>query len=172
MMGGQNQSTRPTPDTTPRPVALKFLIALALAELFPLCASTAHAQQYPDNRLTPGLVATIDRDDICGFVNGLTYSERHRKTTKAMKAEVLRRYHFDPRRPHEIDHRVPLCGGGADELPNLGAEPGPEFKAKDMLEDALCAMLCGRTITPQELDAVFLGDWRVGYRRIFGLPPP
>ncbi len=101
--------------------------------------------ELPDPKLTPGVVASTDEAEVCGFVGGLSYSKRHRATTAEMKAEVRRRYG----RTHcgEIDHRVPLALGGADVVENLWCQPGPDeavwnFILKDALEFHVWASVC------------------------------
>ncbi len=39
----------------------------------------------PDDALTPGVVASIDPTDVCGIIDGLTYSKRHRHTPLELK---------------------------------------------------------------------------------------
>jgi hypothetical protein len=66
----------------------------------------------------------------------------------------------------EMDHRVPLCIGGADIRENLWPQEGwehPSYHDKDFLEEAVCRFVClDRTMTLEEGQAIFLGDWVVG----------
>src|SRR5713226_1957873 len=108
-------------------------------------AFVAIGGELPDPRLTPGVVASADRAEVCGSVDGLSYSRRHRATTAEMKAEVRRRY--GATHCGEIDHRLPLALGGADVVENLWCEAGPEetvwnFRLKDALEVHVWAAVC------------------------------
>lgn len=88
----------------------------ALAQDFPL---------HPDDTLTPGAVASTDGNDVCGIVDGLSYSRRHRHTSPELKREVYAAYYVDPAgREFEVDHRVPVCLGGADIRENLWPQEG------------------------------------------------
>lgn len=122
----------------------------------------------------PGVIASTDVAEVCGRnAQGLTYSQAHRQTTPAMKAAA----HRGIASCGEIDHRLPLALGGADDVRNLWCQPGPpepwNFHVKDRLEvyvwDAVCHK---RTMTLAEGQAVFLrADWRVEFCRLIGGAP-
>src|SRR6266699_1110250 len=103
-------------------------------------------QTRPDPERTPGLVASTDQADVCGRVDGLTYSQRHRETTQEMKNAVYAAYGINKAgRDFEVDHRVPLCAGGADDEKNLWPQEGwqhPSFHDKDRLETFVCRAIC------------------------------
>src|SRR6267378_1976138 len=61
--------------------SLAFIAAIAVA--LPVLAEELPIQ--PDNSLTPGVVGSADFADVCGLVDGQTYSQRHRDTTQKMK---------------------------------------------------------------------------------------
>jgi hypothetical protein len=109
-------------------------------------------------------------------VDGLTYSHRHRHTPTELKHEVYAAYRIvSDGRPFEIDHRVPLCIGGADLRENLWPQEGwqrPNFHDKDRLETEVCRMVCrDHSMTLPEGQAIFLGDWVAGFRQVFGEDP-
>jgi hypothetical protein len=107
----------------------------------------------------PGVVASADQDEVCGYAGGLTYSKRHRQTTPEMKAEA----HRGQRTCGEIDHRLPLALGGADDVHNL----------KDRLEVYVWHAVCKtHSMTLADGQAVFLRpDWRDAYCTLVGGPP-
>lgn len=149
-------------------IALGFGFALAIAEESPPIV--------PNDSLTPGLVADTDETKVCGFEYGQSYSKRHRQTTREMKAEVYRSYGISRAgRSFEVDHRVPLSLGGADDVQNLWPEAGfthPSFHDKDRLELYVWEAVCKRhAMSLSDGQAIFLGDWTVGYRQIFGRGP-
>jgi hypothetical protein len=145
---------------------------LALAAALAVCVSAAaHAELpiRPDDRLTPGVVATTDVRKVCQ--PGFSRTVRH--TTASMKAEVYRRYGIDPRSSRfEVDHREPLELGGADVIANLWpqsqlTQPWNGLR-KDRLENRLHALVCSGRMRLEDAQAVFLGDWIAGYQRYVG----
>jgi hypothetical protein len=151
---------------------MRFTLALALLAGL---SSFAHALESdgtePDPVLTPGAVRTVNRDEIVG-VNTATV----RNVSGAEKLAVYRRYGMtgphdtipgtSHQAPFEIDHRVPLCAGGANDITNLWVEAsdGPwTFHDKDALEDRLCSKLRKGLVTVEQAQAAFLGDWKAGY---------
>lgn len=153
---------------------LVLLSLLALGGILPALAEDLPTR--PDDTLTPGAVASTDPNDVCGVVNGLTYSKRHRHTSLELKHEVYAAYHLDPAgKEFEIDHRVPLCLGGADTRENLWPQEGwqhPGYHDKDRLETGVCRAVCDEgSMTLGQGQAIFLGDWIAGYQQFFGEAP-
>lgn len=157
---------------------LSFALALVAG-----LSSFAHAADSdgtePDPVLTPGAVRTVNRDEIVG-VNTATV----RNVSGAEKLAVYRRYGMkgphdtipgtDHQEPFEVDHRLPLCAGGANDITNLWiqASDGPwTFHDKDALEDRVCSKLKKGLLTVEQAQAVFLGDWKAGYVAEFGHAP-
>lgn len=150
------------------------LLAFALLIAWPAAAEELPSR--PDDAKTPGIVATTDIADVCGRVDGRTYSQRHRDTTAEMKRDAYAAYGVDKAgREFEVDHRVPLCLGGADALENLWPQKGwehPSFHDKDRLETSACRAVCvTHEMTLEEGQALFLGDWITAFEEIFGQPP-
>ncbi len=128
----------------------------------------------PDPVLTPGAVETVDLDIIC---HHKTTERRH--TTQAEKNASFKAYGLASHRSGwcagprgcSVDHRVPIECGGADVPSNLWPEAGdgPYNQVdKNRLEGLCKKLVCQKTITPQEGQAWFLGDWREEYDRRFG----
>jgi hypothetical protein len=150
------------------------IVALALAAALPVAAENLPI--IADPSLTPGAVASTDSSDVCGVINGLTYSKRHRRTTAELKREIYAEYGVDrDGRDFEIDHRVPLCIGGADVRENLWPQEGwehPSYHDKDRLEVEVCRRACrSNEMSLPDGQAIFLGDWVEGYQKIFGENP-
>jgi hypothetical protein len=140
-------------------ILLWILATLALAH-----AQVASCQlgDVPDQRCTPGSVASTDVADICSRVGG-SYSERHRQAySLETKLEVLNRYGLplSAARDFQDDHRVPLCVGGADDPANRWPQRWADARRKDDLEAAVCKAVCERRMSLQDGQAIFLGDWR------------
>jgi hypothetical protein len=144
-----------------------LLLGPALAETLPV---------IPDDSLTPGVVASTDQKLVCATGAQGTYSQQHRVTTTAMKAEVYRRYHVEKKgREFEIDHRLPLALGGKDAIENLWPQEGwahPSFHDKDRLEAYLWRQVCRKhAMALGEAQKMLLGDWRPAYKQVFGEAP-
>jgi hypothetical protein len=152
-----------------------LLAGLVLTVALPSQAA-AQVRELPDPGRTPGVIASTDEADVCGVVDGLTYSARHRKTSERMKSQVRALYNATS--CGEIDHRLELSLGGADDVRNLWCQPGPEeavwnYKLKDRLETYLWRTVCKRhEMVITEAQAVFLApDWRPAYCEFIGGPP-
>lgn len=153
-----------------------------------LAATAASAQSptpaiLPNPTLTPGVVASTDEAEVCGHSAAGTYSQTHRLTTAAMKAEVFREYGIDPavarNQSWEIDHRLPLALGGGDQLGDLWPQPGEghgtlwTFHVKDRLEVFAWHEVCRfHRVSLTDAQSWFLApDWRVAYcAKIGGTP--
>jgi hypothetical protein len=102
----------------------------------------------------------------------MSYSRRHRVWHD--KAGTLAKYDLPPSAGHlvEDDDRVPVCLGGDNADPrNHWPEPWAQAREKDRLEAEVCRPVCDeRAMTLQAGQTIFLGDWREGYRRVFGEP--
>jgi hypothetical protein len=126
----------------------------------------------PNPALTPGAVASHNLAEVCARDPGgrYTFSPSHR--TWHNKPDTLAKYGI-PRSEvylYEDDDRLPLCAGNDNASPaNHWPQPWDEARLKDQLEREICIRLCDRrSISLDEAQAIFLGDWRVTYRKIFG----
>jgi hypothetical protein len=151
----------------------------------PGVARIGPAHLYPAISLTPGMVATESFADLIARYtqncpNGKTscsYSQSHRNTTAAEKAQVLDEYPNCPA-AREIDHVVPLAIGGADDVKNLWCQPeantwdGEDFgyHTKDQLEAFLARKVKAAAITPRDAQSCILDDWVACYQKYFGAP--
>ena len=68
--------------------SLAFIVAIGVA--LPVLAEELPIQ--PDNTLAPGVVGSVDFADVCGLVDGETYSQRHRDTSQNMKKAAYAAY--------------------------------------------------------------------------------
>jgi hypothetical protein len=149
----------------------------AIAALSLILAGPLHAAELPlvpDDRLTPGVIATSDPNVVCHP----NYSKTVRHTSGALKHRIYQNYRIDPHSGRfEVDHRLPLSIGGADVEKNLWAESYStepwNASVKDRLEVFLLHEACYRhTMTLPEAQQLLLppNDWRDIYRRFFGEP--
>jgi hypothetical protein len=120
----------------------------------------------PDNRLTPGAVTP-----------GCTYPRpaSQRDVTPTTRRAVLAAYHYTGPTDlgHvELDHRVPFSLCGSNGRRNLWPEPYDGARRepytanfKDKLERVIASRVRYHRMTLAQAQAVFLGDWRVGWCR-------
>lgn len=159
----------------------RFLAALALASALSSSALAAAVSDgtRPDDRVTPGEIRTTDRAKIVG-VN----TSEVRNVSSALKLAVYRRYGMtgpsdtipgtNHQGPFEVDHRLPLCAGGSNDITNLWIQAGDgpgNFHFKDALEDRICRKLKKGLVTVAQAQAAFLGDWQAAYAAEFGHAP-
>lgn len=145
---------------------------LASVAAFALLMGASVPSLDPNPILTPGVVADTNQAEVCAR-GGSTYSQTHRLTTEALKDWVMREYGLSTRVGLEIDHRVPLCLGGADEAANLWPQSysGPwNAHLKDKLEAYACREVCAGKVPLATAQAWFLSDWRTQYTVLFGAP--
>lgn len=142
------------------PAALVIIIALLLLLLLPHL--TAHGgSTLPDHRLTPGAVATTDKDVVCK--PGYASSVRPRgEQWRELKDRVYTEYGMPvgSRYGHAVDHLIPLEAGGAPtDLRNLWPQPYDESKKKDVVEDELHALVCDGRMPLTQAQARIARDW-------------
>ena len=122
----------------------------------------------PDPLCTPGAVETTDLAVICGQS---TRERRH--VTAVERREVFAEYGipFPSTEEYEVDHLVPLCAGGSNDIGNLwpqAADPPPGFHEKDRLEQQLCHQVCAGRMTPADAQHLIATDWVLAYDAMIG----
>ena len=84
---------------------------------------------------------------------------------------ILRRYGLPPG-PHpdyEIDHLVPVCLGGGNDVSNLWPQPRRNIElkwnaeAKDRLETVLCDLVCDGLLDIGDEQEAIITDWIAAY---------
>lgn len=150
-----------------------------------LTAGVAHAGDLPGPE-TPGAInPQVTQDNLAATVcakpthkNGkaITWTSTIRPSaayTNKLKAAQLAAQGLTGD-PHlwEEDHRIPLeCGGNPTDPANLSPElwDGPYgAHVKDVTENYERRRLCKGLITLAQCQAIFLGDWRTEYDRVYG----
>lgn len=116
----------------------------------------------PDDACTPGSYAHLTTAQACA-------SKLRPDTKAATREKVLTRYGVPGwnGRDGELDHRLPFWMGGRTTAKNLWPEPGHIPNLKDKLEyPYLWRRVCvAHTMRLRTARALFLGDWRVAYRK-------
>jgi len=148
----------------------KLLAVIPLAAA--LVAPAFAFEVRPNPNMTNGSVR-IDGQDVhatCGN------SKAHRGSmTHARRDEILMSYGLPPgtHPDYEIDHLIPLCLGGSDDLSNLwpqprrSIEPKWNAEAKDRLERFMCDMVCGGHLGLATAQEAFAKDWIAAYQKYY-----
>ncbi len=131
------------------------LAMLSLVALFSL--SFAHAQEFPigpDSRLTPGILCK--NPDSYRYPEHIAYCERDVSPT--LKNRIFDNYRelgyrLNPktRRDYKIDHLIPLCAGGSNEVTNLWPQHKSIYEQTDKMEAIGCEKLAQGKIRQTEL---------------------
>jgi hypothetical protein len=139
-----------------------YLLAVAVLVLaLPVQA----ADIRPDPNKTGGAVVYHTPREVCG------HSTEHRHFSNARRDEVLKLYGMQPG-PHpdyEIDHLVPVCLGGSNDVANLWPQPRrsiePIWNAerKDRLEVVLCNLVCDGLLAIEDAQEAIIKDWIAAY---------
>jgi hypothetical protein len=103
----------------------------------------------PDPLITPGVLCTPFSVGFDGYAYSQAIPHCKRHVTATMRRTVLARYGIPwaRRGTVEIDHLIPLCLGGSNDLGNLWAEPLRSAERKDAVEKRLCSGLRAGKIT-------------------------
>lgn len=122
---------------------------------------------YPNRQLTPGSIMTMSTGTIC--VTG--YTSTVRDVSKSTKDKVFLMYNITSHAPYsyEVDHMIPLCLGGSNEINNLWPEPyepKPGAREKDVVENWFCHKVCNGNISLQEAQRAITEDWYAVYLKI------
>ena len=125
--------------------------------------ATYLALGHPDPCLTAGVIRTSDPAVICqrGYATAVR-RELSSGQWAQRRLQVEQRYGLT-KNPGEIDHLVPLEGGGGNDLANLWPESASQYQQKDKAEGALHAAICARGVTvakARQLQAAFLAKWK------------
>ena len=145
------------------PRSATYLLAVAVAAVLALPAMAAEIR--PDPNKTGGSVEYHTPEQVCG------HSSEHRHFSNALRDEVLARYGLPPG-PHpdyEIDHLVPVCLGGGNDVsnpwpqPRRSIEPKWNAEAKDRLETVLCNLMRDGLLDIGDAQEAIIKDWIAAY---------
>jgi hypothetical protein len=102
----------------------------------------------------------VERARICqpGFARA---GRRAEAEWTRLKAEAMARagLPWSERGGFELDHIVPRCLGGSNDLSNLQLQPWPEAKEKDQREAATCRAYCNGEISLEAARRSFKREW-------------
>lgn len=137
-------------------MATKGVLALLL-----ICISTVSFSSgfplYPDSVLTPGI--------LCQYPDSYRYPEHiaycKRDVSYEQKMQVFEDYrrlgyriNLKRRSDYKIDHYIPLCAGGGNNVENLWPQHRTVFEKTDQIESLGCELLRDARITQYSLIAL------------------
>ncbi len=124
---------------------MKNALALAVLVLSTLSFQQSFADSFPTGpaqQMTPG--------KLCDKPNSTRYREKiaycDRDVSPALKHQIIEDYDRKfgytiesmPRNEFKIDHYIPLCVGGSNDVTNLWPQHESVYTITDPLEEALC----------------------------------
>lgn len=138
------------------------LVSFAVMTAMTLTTLAASANQPfpmgPDPEMTPGSLCTTS--SAIRYPERIRYCARH--VDPKLKNQIIRDYDQElgynvqqmARRKFKIDHFIPLCAGGSNNVDNLWPQHESVYEITDPLEPAVCEkMAAGRLL---QADAIRL----------------
>ena len=138
---------------------MKFmtLISFMLASTLTL-ADVADFPSGPEISLTPGSLCS--RPSEYRYPENIAYCRRD--VSSSLKRDIFEKYRevgfrLDPsqRAAFKIDHYIPLCAGGSNQMTNLWPQHSSIYKVTDPLESFGCEKLKAGKISQKELVDLF-----------------
>ena len=129
----------------------------------------------PNKSISPGKTRITNVQELCG-----TSTKYIRKTTIKTKNFVYKKYNIINTKDkvctgpsnscYEVDHVIPLCLGGADDINNLwpqlyDGKYGAHSKNK--LEKLLYYKMCKKEISIEEAQNCINDNWVICYKKYF-----
>lgn len=164
------------------PYAGAALLAIVLAGAFwsywrenPARSSARHTVpvSFPEPSLTPGAVATVSKDQICG-----TPRPKNRAVPASLRRQVFEEYGIPSAEPraYEVDYLITPALGGADDIRNLWPQSSTaalwNARVKDALEDRLHDLVCEGDLDLMTAQREIASDWIAAYKKYFRTDQP
>lgn len=137
---------------------ITFVLSLLAAFSFEVSAASSAYPFGPQLSITPGKLC--DRPNEYRYPEKIAYCEREvsYETKEALINEYDQKFGYSitslPRADFKIDHFIPLCAGGSNDVVNLWPQHKTVYAITDPLEPLICAkMQAGRL---RQADAVKL----------------
>lgn len=130
------------------------------------------AASMPDAALTPGLVRSVSKQDICAV------NEKDKPAVSASIAlEVFEQYRIRPLpRAYEVDYLITPALGGAHDVRNLWPQPYSagiwNAHVKDALEDHLHNLVCQGVVDLGTAQRDIATNWISAYKKYFQSEQP
>ena len=120
------------------------ILAVSVVAVAAVLAQQAPTRPMPDPRFTPGAVVSTEREAACAHGHTPRLFETNRRAYVQQVRTVMALYGlpYVAHHAYEIDHVIPRCAGGSDEIANLWPEPLADAKSKDVTEREVCRAVC------------------------------
>jgi hypothetical protein len=128
---------------------------------------------FPEPSLTPGAVATVNREQICGSAR-----PKNRNVPVSLQRKVFEEYGIPGAEPgaYEVDYLITPALGGADDIRNLWPQSYSSAvwnaRVKDALEDRLHDLVCQGTLDVAAAQHDISSDWIAAYQKYFNTDKP
>jgi hypothetical protein len=128
---------------------------------------------FPEPSLTPGAIATINREQICASAE-----PKNRAVPVSLRHQVFEEYGIPSAEPraYEVDYLITPALGGADDIRNLWPQSYSSAvwnaRVKDALEDRLHAMVCDGSLDLVAAQHDISSDWIAAYKKYFHTDEP
>lgn len=162
----------------PAPAVLAGAAALLitpLAVIIWLSSGKAEAAgPLPDARLTPGVVRTTSRQQVCVA----PLQDEGHLIPADLAVQVFQEYRISNPRPrsYEVDYLISPALGGSNEIRNLWPVPYDQgvwtSRVKDALEEHLRALVCGGVLDLTTAQRELSTNWIAAYRKHFRTQRP
>jgi Putative zinc-finger len=153
--------------------ALLFAAIVAVGYHFWPPAPSFQRVALPEPSLTPGAVATVNREQVCRSAwlenPGVPLPLQHK---------VFAEYGIPRPEPqaYEVDYLITPALGGADDIRNLWPQPYSatawNAHVKDALEDRLRELVCSGQLDLATAQRDISSDWIAAYRKYFHTDKP
>jgi len=127
----------------------------------------------PQPSLTPGAVATVDRDQVCDSAR-----PKNRAVPVSLARRVFQEYGLTGAEPrsYEVDYLITPALGGAEDIRNLWPQSYSastwNAQVKDALEDHLRDLVCSGQLDLATAQHDISSDWIAAYRKYFHTDRP
>ena len=138
--------------------SIKMTFALLLTATITLGANAADFPQGPELSITPGKLC--DRPSANRYPEKIPYCERDvsYETKEILMKEYDQKFNYKistlPRIDIKIDHMIPLCAGGSNDISNLWPQHKSVYAITDPIEPIVCAKMAQGRL--KQKDAVSL----------------
>jgi hypothetical protein len=128
---------------------------------------------FPEPSLTPGAVATVNRDQICKGAR-----PKNRAVPVSLQRKVFEEYGIPGAEPraYEVDYLITPALGGADDIRNLWPQSNSSAvwnaRVKDALEDRLHELVCDGDLDLVAAQREISSDWIAAYKKYFHTDTP
>ena len=128
---------------------------------------------FPEPSLTPGVVLTASKEQICGNA-----PPKNRIVAASLQRKVFEEYGILAAEPraYEVDYLITPALGGADDIRNLWPQSYSaavwNARVKDALEDRLHDLVCEGNLELATAQHDISSDWIAAYKKYFHTDGP